>query len=104
MFFGPCAVILIFLGSGAVCLAHCDGSSTCTEVPLLVKAVTSLSNFAKEGRYETHRHRKALDKITLAFKLLVFSALDSSGLNYIWLEGLTMTQKYPTSSAVTYWV
>lgn len=44
-------------GSGAVCLAHCDGSSTWSEVPLLVKTVTSLSNVSKEGRYETHRHK-----------------------------------------------
>lgn len=44
-----------FLGSGAVCLAHCDGSSTWSEVPVLVKAVTSLSNVSNGGRYETHR-------------------------------------------------
>ncbi|KAM6941918.1 protein N-terminal asparagine amidohydrolase [Lycodopsis pacificus] len=47
-------VVLRHTGSGAVCLAHCDGSSTWSEVPLLVKAVTSLSNFSKEGRLELH--------------------------------------------------
>ncbi|XP_072539552.1 protein N-terminal asparagine amidohydrolase isoform X3 [Salminus brasiliensis] len=40
--------------SGATCLAHCDGSSTLTEVPLLVNATASLSNPAKEGRLELH--------------------------------------------------
>lgn len=47
-------VVLRHTGSGATCLAHCDGSSTFTEVPLLVNAVTSLSNPAKEGRLELH--------------------------------------------------
>ncbi|XP_054460642.1 protein N-terminal asparagine amidohydrolase isoform X1 [Anoplopoma fimbria] len=47
-------VVLRHTGSGAVCLAHCDGSSTWSEIPLLVKAVTSLSSFSKEGRLELH--------------------------------------------------
>ncbi|XP_041640186.1 protein N-terminal asparagine amidohydrolase [Cheilinus undulatus] len=47
-------VVLRHTGSGAVCLAHCDGSSTWSEVPLLVKAVSSLSNACKEGRFELH--------------------------------------------------
>ncbi|XP_056265851.1 protein N-terminal asparagine amidohydrolase [Pseudoliparis swirei] len=47
-------VVLRHTGSGAVCLAHCDGSSTRSEVPLLVKTVTSLSGFSKEGRLELH--------------------------------------------------
>ncbi|XP_044047123.1 protein N-terminal asparagine amidohydrolase isoform X2 [Siniperca chuatsi] len=47
-------VVLRHTGSGAVCLAHCDGSSTRSEVPLLVKAVISLSNNSKEGRLELH--------------------------------------------------
>ncbi|XP_034543111.1 protein N-terminal asparagine amidohydrolase [Notolabrus celidotus] len=47
-------VVLRHTGSGAVCLAHCDGSSTWSEVPLLVKAVSSLSNVCKEGRLELH--------------------------------------------------
>ncbi len=37
-------------GSGATCLAHCDGSSTRTEVPLMLDAVASRSSPAKEGR------------------------------------------------------
>uniref|UniRef100_A0A8C2WRL9 Protein N-terminal asparagine amidohydrolase n=1 Tax=Cyclopterus lumpus TaxID=8103 RepID=A0A8C2WRL9_CYCLU len=47
-------VVLRHTGSGAVCLAHCDGSSTWSEVPLLVKAVMSLSSVSKEGRLELH--------------------------------------------------
>ncbi|XP_072539551.1 protein N-terminal asparagine amidohydrolase isoform X2 [Salminus brasiliensis] len=47
-------VVLRHTGSGATCLAHCDGSSTLTEVPLLVNATASLSNPAKEGRLELH--------------------------------------------------
>ncbi|KAM3623249.1 uncharacterized protein V6R79_008978 [Siganus canaliculatus] len=47
-------VVLRHTGSGAVCLAHCDGFNTWSEVPLLVKAVTSLSNVNKEGRLELH--------------------------------------------------
>lgn len=47
-------VVLRHTGTGAVCLAHCDGSSTCSEVPLLVKTVTSLSNLSKDGRLELH--------------------------------------------------
>lgn len=47
-------VVLRHTGSGAVCLAHCDGSKTWSEVPLLVKAVMSLSNISKEGRLELH--------------------------------------------------
>lgn len=47
-------VVLRHTGSGAVCLAHCDGSSTWSEVPLLVKAVSLLSNVCKEGRFELH--------------------------------------------------
>ncbi|XP_033948819.1 protein N-terminal asparagine amidohydrolase isoform X1 [Pseudochaenichthys georgianus] len=47
-------VVLRHTGSGAVCLAHCDGSCTWSEIPLIVKAVTSLSNVSKEGRLELH--------------------------------------------------
>ncbi|CAJ1053820.1 protein N-terminal asparagine amidohydrolase [Xyrichtys novacula] len=47
-------VVLRHTGSGAVCLAHCDGSSTWSEVPLFVKAVSSLSQVCKEGRFELH--------------------------------------------------
>ncbi|KAM9363042.1 protein N-terminal asparagine amidohydrolase [Symphorus nematophorus] len=47
-------VVLRHTGSGAVCLAHLDGSSTWSEVPLIVNAVMSLSNVSKEGRLELH--------------------------------------------------
>lgn len=47
-------VVLRHTGSGAVCVAHCDGSSTFSEVPLFVKAVTSLTDVCKEGRLELH--------------------------------------------------
>ncbi|XDV36531.1 hypothetical protein PO909_006288 [Leuciscus waleckii] len=47
-------VVLRHTGSGATCLAHCDGSSTWTEVPLIVNAVTSKSNRDKDGRLELH--------------------------------------------------
>ncbi|CAM4619474.1 unnamed protein product [Leuciscus chuanchicus] len=47
-------VVLRHTGSGATCLAHCDGSSTWTEVPLIVNAVTSKSNREKDGRLELH--------------------------------------------------
>ncbi|KAF3687265.1 Protein N-terminal asparagine amidohydrolase [Channa argus] len=47
-------VVLRHTGSGAVCLAHCDGSSTWSEVPRLVKAVTSLSDVSNDGRLELH--------------------------------------------------
>ncbi|XP_053355524.1 protein N-terminal asparagine amidohydrolase-like isoform X5 [Clarias gariepinus] len=47
-------VVLRHTGSGATCLAHLDGSSTRTEVPLLVNAVTALSNPSKAGRLELH--------------------------------------------------
>ncbi|KAM9793082.1 protein N-terminal asparagine amidohydrolase [Neosynchiropus ocellatus] len=47
-------VVLRHTGSGAVCLAHCDGSNTWSEIPLLVKSVMSLSHSTKEGRLELH--------------------------------------------------
>uniref|UniRef100_A0A1A7YJQ6 N-terminal asparagine amidase n=1 Tax=Iconisemion striatum TaxID=60296 RepID=A0A1A7YJQ6_9TELE len=47
-------VVLRHTGSGAVCLAHCDGSRTWSEVQLIVKAVASLSNVCKDGRFELH--------------------------------------------------
>ncbi|XP_012725606.2 protein N-terminal asparagine amidohydrolase [Fundulus heteroclitus] len=46
-------VVLRHTGSGAVCLAHCDGSSTWSEIQLITKAVTSLSNVC-DGRFELH--------------------------------------------------
>ncbi|TSK62615.1 Protein N-terminal asparagine amidohydrolase [Bagarius yarrelli] len=47
-------IVLRHTGSGATCLAHLDGSSTWSEVPLLVNSVTALSNPAKAGRFELH--------------------------------------------------
>uniref|UniRef100_A0A672HY52 Protein N-terminal asparagine amidohydrolase-like n=1 Tax=Salarias fasciatus TaxID=181472 RepID=A0A672HY52_SALFA len=47
-------VVLRHTGTGAVCIAHCDGSSTSSEVPQFVKAVKSLSDACKEGRLELH--------------------------------------------------
>ncbi|KAM4595697.1 protein N-terminal asparagine amidohydrolase isoform 2-T2 [Fundulus diaphanus] len=47
-------VVLRHTGSGAVCLAHCDGSSTWSEIQLVTKAVTSLSNVRDDGRFELH--------------------------------------------------
>uniref|UniRef100_A0A1A8PES9 N-terminal asparagine amidase n=1 Tax=Nothobranchius rachovii TaxID=451742 RepID=A0A1A8PES9_9TELE len=47
-------VVLRHTGSGAACLAHCDGSRTWSEVQLIVKAVASLSNVFKDGRFELH--------------------------------------------------
>ncbi|KAJ8246032.1 hypothetical protein GJAV_G00262920 [Gymnothorax javanicus] len=47
-------VLLRHTGSGVACLAHCDGSSTWNEVPLIVKTVTSMSKQAEEGRLELH--------------------------------------------------
>lgn len=47
-------VVLRHTGSGAVCLAHCDGSSTWSEVQLIIKTVMFLSNHSKDGRLELH--------------------------------------------------
>ncbi|XP_018428509.1 PREDICTED: protein N-terminal asparagine amidohydrolase [Nanorana parkeri] len=41
------------IGSGAICLAHCDGSDTENEVASVIEAVKSLLNSA-EGRLELH--------------------------------------------------
>ncbi|KAJ8413618.1 hypothetical protein AAFF_G00081250 [Aldrovandia affinis] len=50
-----CHLVLVrHTGSGAACLAHCDGSNTRSEVPLIVKTVTTLSSQAKDGRLELH--------------------------------------------------
>ncbi|XP_057700365.1 protein N-terminal asparagine amidohydrolase [Corythoichthys intestinalis] len=47
-------VVLRHTGSGAACLAHCDGSNTCAEVSLFIKSVTSLSSCCNDGRLELH--------------------------------------------------
>ncbi|KAM9305550.1 protein N-terminal asparagine amidohydrolase [Gastrophryne carolinensis] len=46
-------VVLRHTGSGATCLAHCDGSDTGTEVATIIEAVKSLSVTA-EGRLDLH--------------------------------------------------
>ncbi|XP_054460643.1 protein N-terminal asparagine amidohydrolase isoform X2 [Anoplopoma fimbria] len=72
-------VVLRHTGSGAVCLAHCDGSSTWSEIPLLVKAVTSLSSFSKEGRLELHLaggfNDESKTSHKLSFNILAFQKL-----------------------------
>lgn len=62
-------VVLRHTGSGAVCLAHCDGASTWSEVPLLVRAVMSLSNVSKEGRLELHLVGGFNDELKTSHKL-----------------------------------
>ncbi|KAM4631842.1 protein N-terminal asparagine amidohydrolase [Discoglossus pictus] len=47
-------LVLRHTGSGATCLAHCDGSDTKTEVAKILSAVKTLSQDAKEGRLELH--------------------------------------------------
>lgn len=47
-------VVLRHTGSGATCLAHCDGSRTWSEVSLITKAVASLTGAVKDGRFELH--------------------------------------------------
>lgn len=42
--------VCFYKGSGATCLAHCDGSRTWGEVPLIVNSVTSLTGAVKDGR------------------------------------------------------
>ncbi|XP_056606152.1 protein N-terminal asparagine amidohydrolase [Triplophysa dalaica] len=69
-------VVLRHTGSGATCLAHCDGSSTRTEIPLIVNAVTSRSYPAKDGRLELHLVGGFLDdgKISHSLSLSILTA------------------------------
>ncbi|KAM9769848.1 protein N-terminal asparagine amidohydrolase isoform 1-T1 [Menidia menidia] len=62
-------VVLRHTGSGAVCLAHCDGSSTSSEVPLFVKTVASLGNVCKDGRFELHLVGGFIDDSETSHKL-----------------------------------
>ncbi|CAN9509844.1 unnamed protein product [Ophioblennius macclurei] len=62
-------VVLRHTGNGAVCVAHCDGSSTFSEVPLFVKAVTSLSRTCKDGRLELHLVGGFNDESKISHKL-----------------------------------
>ncbi|XP_062999379.1 protein N-terminal asparagine amidohydrolase [Elgaria multicarinata webbii] len=47
-------VVLRHTGSGAICLTHCDGSDTETEVLLMTNAVKVLSPNIECGRLEVH--------------------------------------------------
>ncbi|KAM3827200.1 protein N-terminal asparagine amidohydrolase isoform 2-T3 [Vipera latastei] len=47
-------VVLRHTGSGAICLTHCDGSDTETEVMLMINAVKVLSPSTDCGRLELH--------------------------------------------------
>ncbi|OCT64075.1 N-terminal asparagine amidase L homeolog isoform X1 [Xenopus laevis] len=47
-------LVLRHTGSGATCLAHCDGSDTKNEVAAVLHAVKSLTNNTDEGRLELH--------------------------------------------------
>lgn len=102
-----CVILLFFCceGSGATCLAHCDGSSTWTEVPLIVNAVTSKSNPDKDGRW---RRSSCITQLKCGFHIYndcrsvcvcVFS--DWSCI----LSGVSMTTRRPlTHSALVFWV
>ncbi|XP_077305022.1 protein N-terminal asparagine amidohydrolase isoform X2 [Lithobates pipiens] len=46
-------VVLRHTGSGAICLAHCDGTDTENEVASIIEAINSLPN-STEGRLELH--------------------------------------------------
>ncbi|CAL1602002.1 unnamed protein product [Knipowitschia caucasica] len=47
-------VVLRHTGNGAACVGHLDGSSTWSEVQLIIKSVLSLSHHCKDGRLELH--------------------------------------------------
>ncbi|XP_073447278.1 protein N-terminal asparagine amidohydrolase isoform X2 [Aquarana catesbeiana] len=46
-------IVLRHTGSGAICLAHCDGTDTENEVASIMEAINSLQN-STEGRLELH--------------------------------------------------
>uniref|UniRef100_A0A8C4SXG8 Protein N-terminal asparagine amidohydrolase n=1 Tax=Erpetoichthys calabaricus TaxID=27687 RepID=A0A8C4SXG8_ERPCA len=62
-------VILRHTGSGATCLAHCDGSSTRSEVSLIIKTVRVLTANLKEGRFELHLIGGFLDDLSTSCDL-----------------------------------
>ncbi|XP_006872059.1 PREDICTED: protein N-terminal asparagine amidohydrolase-like [Chrysochloris asiatica] len=47
-------VVLRHTGNGATCLTHCDGTDTKAEVPLIMNAVKSFSDYTQCGRLEVH--------------------------------------------------
>uniref|UniRef100_A0A8C5QS33 N-terminal asparagine amidase n=1 Tax=Leptobrachium leishanense TaxID=445787 RepID=A0A8C5QS33_9ANUR len=62
-------VVLRHTGSGATCLAHCDGSDTESEVEDILQAVKYLSNNTEDGRLELHLIGGFIDKRRLSQKL-----------------------------------
>ncbi|XP_006001779.1 protein N-terminal asparagine amidohydrolase [Latimeria chalumnae] len=62
-------VVLRHTGSGAVCLAHCDGSDAVTEVSMMVSTVKSLSVASQSGRLELHLVGGFIDDRRLSQKL-----------------------------------
>ncbi|XP_073503765.1 protein N-terminal asparagine amidohydrolase isoform X4 [Phyllobates terribilis] len=61
-------VVLRHSGSGATCLAHCDGSDSENEVAAIIQAVTSLTK-TTEGRLELHLVGGFNDQRQLSLKL-----------------------------------
>ncbi|KAM3916099.1 protein N-terminal asparagine amidohydrolase [Leptodactylus fuscus] len=61
-------IVLRHTGSGATCLAHCDGSNSETEVEAIVQAVKSLTK-TTEGRLELHMVGGFNDQRQLSLKL-----------------------------------
>ncbi|KAM4023726.1 protein N-terminal asparagine amidohydrolase isoform 2-T2 [Anomaloglossus baeobatrachus] len=61
-------VVLRHTGSGATCLAHCDGSDSETEVAAIIQAVKSLTK-TTEGRLELHLVGGFNDQRQLSLKL-----------------------------------
>ncbi|KAG2455673.1 NTAN1 amidohydrolase, partial [Polypterus senegalus] len=59
----------VITGSGATCLAHCDGSNTRSEVSLIIKAVRALTANLKEGRFELHLIGGFLDDLSTSCDL-----------------------------------
>ncbi|XP_053326929.1 protein N-terminal asparagine amidohydrolase [Spea bombifrons] len=62
-------VVLRHTGSGATCLAHCDGSDTENEVAAIFNAVKSLSQASPDGRLELHLVGGFIDQRCLSQKL-----------------------------------
>uniref|UniRef100_A0A670JSG7 N-terminal asparagine amidase n=1 Tax=Podarcis muralis TaxID=64176 RepID=A0A670JSG7_PODMU len=85
-------VFLFPSGSGAICLTHCDGSDTETEVLLITNAVKVLSPNTECGRLEVHliggfsddRHlsqrltNQLLSKFAFLLPLYIFPSLSPS--------------------------
>ncbi|KAM4697580.1 protein N-terminal asparagine amidohydrolase [Rhinophrynus dorsalis] len=62
-------VVLRHTGSGATCLAHCDGSDTENEVAAILHSVNSLTRNSEGGRLELHLVGGFIDKRRLSQKL-----------------------------------